>query len=129
MPHRLIADADADTARTELLAVAQRSLDSVLAEPIADCIMTAPDGAPCIEARTTTDLEHSLGMTGGSIFHGELSWPWRAEAAPDDPASRWGVGTPHPRILWCGSAAQRGGAVSGIGGQNAAMAALEILGR
>jgi phytoene dehydrogenase-like protein len=30
-------------------------------------------------------------------------------------------------VLLCGSSAQRGGAVSGIGGQNAAMAALEIL--
>ena len=29
----------------------------------------------------------------------------------------------------CGSGARRGGAVSGIGGHNAAMAALEILGR
>jgi phytoene dehydrogenase-like protein len=35
------------------------------------------------------------------------------------------VGTGHPRILLCGSGAQRGGAVSGLGGHNAAMALLE----
>ncbi|WP_159502467.1 NAD(P)/FAD-dependent oxidoreductase [Microbacterium sp. 18062] len=128
VPHRLVADADAVAARAELLAAAQRSLNGVLAEPIADCILTAPDGAPCIEARTTADLEHTLGMTGGNIFHGDLSWPW-ADDADDDPARRWGVGTRHPRVLVCGSAARRGGAVSGIGGQNAAMAALEILAR
>ena len=38
-----------------------RSLDSVLAEPIADCVYEAPDGSPCVEARTTADLEESLG--------------------------------------------------------------------
>ena len=129
VPHRLIADADPVAARAELLAAAQRSLDSVLAEPIADCVMTTPDGTPCIEARTTADLEGTLGMTGGNIFHGDLAWPWLDAADDDDPARRWGVATSHPQILMCGAAAQRGGAVSGIGGQNAAMAALEILAR
>ena len=38
---------------------------------------------------------------------------------------RWGVATEHERILLCGSGAQRGGAVSGLGGHNAAMAVLE----
>jgi phytoene dehydrogenase-like protein len=32
------------------------------------------------------------------------------------------VATAHERILLCGSGARRGGAVSGIGGHNAAMA-------
>ena len=53
-----------------------------------------------------------------------------AEAVEDDepldtPARRWGVATEHDRILVCGSASRRGGAVSGIGGHNAAMAVLE----
>ncbi len=44
----------------------------------------------------------------------------------DTPAQRWGVATTHgDRILLCGSGAVRGGAVSGIGGHNAAMAVLE----
>ncbi|MFJ4160924.1 phytoene desaturase family protein [Microbacterium testaceum] len=128
VPHRLIDDTDAVAAGARLLAAAQASLDSVLAEPLRDCILQAPDGRLCIEARTTRDLEESLNMIGGDIFHGALSWPWLSAPA-DSPADNWGVATPHARVLLCGSSAQRGGAVSGIGGQNAAMAALEILRR
>jgi phytoene dehydrogenase-like protein len=129
VPHRLIADRDRDAARAELLRAAQASLDSVLAEPIADCVYQAPDGSPCIEAKTTADLESSLGMVGGDIFHGELSWPWALDDEPlTTPAARWGVSTTHERVLVCGAGARRGGAVSAIGGHNAAMAALELLG-
>lgn len=133
VPHRLIDGEDPVAAGARLLAAAQRSLDSVLAEPLRDCIVEAPDGRLCIEARTTSDLERSLGMVGGDIFHGALAWPWREgtserDAASLGPAERWGVETGHARVLICGSSARRGGAVSGIGGQNAAMAALEILG-
>ncbi|MDW4571739.1 NAD(P)/FAD-dependent oxidoreductase [Microbacterium sp. M3] len=128
VPHRLVAGRDPDAARTTLLAAAQRSLDSVLAEPLADCLYEAPDGTPCVEARTTADLERSLGMTGGDIFHGPLSWPWADDDEPlDHPARRWGVATAHERVLVCGSASRRGGAVSGLGGHSAAMAALELL--
>ena len=111
MPHRLVADRDRDAARAELLQAAQASLDSVLAEPIADCVYEAPDGSPCIEAKTTADLESSLGMVGGDIFHGALSWPWAEddEALPTA-AARWGVSTEHERVLLCGvgRAARRG---------------------
>ena len=128
VPHRLVADADQDAVRAELLRAAQATLDSVLAEPIADVVYTAPDGTPCIEAKTTADLESELGMIGGDIFHGPLSWPWAEDDEPlDTPAQRWGVATAHPTLLLCGSGARRGGAVSGIGGHNAAMAALELL--
>ncbi|MDL9981258.1 phytoene desaturase family protein [Microbacterium sp. ASV49] len=129
VPHRLVDGQDNDAMRAALLEAAQASLDSVLAEPIADCVYLAPDGTPCIEARTTADLEESLALSGGDIFHGALSWPW-AEDADDlsTPAGRWGVATAHESILVCGSGARRGGAVSGIGGHNAAMAALELLG-
>ena len=128
VPHRLTRDADPDALRATLLTAAQRTLDSVLAEPIADCLYEAPDGTPCIEARTTADLEESLGMVGGDIFHGSLDWPWAGDdEALDTPAEQWGVATAFPRILLCGSGARRGGAVSGIGGHNAAMAARAIL--
>lgn len=127
-PHRLVTDADPDAVRGELLDAAQRSLDAVLAEPLEGCLYEAPDGTPCIEARTTGDLEASLGMRGGDIFHGSLDWPWADDDEPlDSPAARWGVATAHERVLVCGSGARRGGAVSGIGGHNAAMAALELL--
>ncbi|WP_312678208.1 NAD(P)/FAD-dependent oxidoreductase [Microbacterium sp.] len=129
VPHRLTADADADAYRDAVLDAAQASLDSVLAEPIADCVYRAPDGSACIEVKTTADLESALGMAGGDIFHGPLAWPWAADDDPlDTPAARWGVATGHERVLLCGSGARRGGAVSGIGGHNAAMAALELLG-
>ena len=129
VPHRLVQDADSDAARAALLRAARATLDSVLAEPIDDCLVEAPDGTPCIEARTTSDLEDALGMIGGDIFHGALSWPWAEDDdALDTPARRWGVATAHPRVLLCGSSSRRGGAVSGIGGHNAAMAALELLG-
>ncbi|NNH03597.1 NAD(P)/FAD-dependent oxidoreductase [Microbacterium ulmi] len=129
VPHRLVKDRDQDAARSALLAAAERSLDSVLAEPIADVLFEAPDGTPCVEARTTADLEESLGMVGGDIFHGPLSWPWAGDDEPlETPAERWGVATRHERVLMCGSGSRRGGAVSGLGGHSAAMAALELLG-
>ncbi len=64
-------------------------------------------------------------MTGGNIFHGALDWPFAEDDDPlDTPARQWGVDTAHDRIMLCGSGARRGGAVSGIGGHNAAMAVL-----
>ncbi|QIM16819.1 NAD(P)/FAD-dependent oxidoreductase [Leucobacter insecticola] len=129
VPDRLVNAENNEQLREKLLVAAQRSLDSVLAEPIADCLYIAPDGTPCIEARTTLDLEESLGMIGGDIFHGGLSWPWAADDEDlSTPAARWGVATQLPNVLVCGSGARRGGAVSGLGGHNAAQAALEILG-
>lgn len=132
VPHRLVQNADANASRTELLAAAQASLDAVLAEPIEDVFYRSPDGSACVEARTTLDLERSLGMIGGDIFHGALSWPWHEDDLgpdPDGPAARWGVSSAHARVLLCSAGARRGGGVSGVGGQNAAMAALEILAR
>jgi phytoene dehydrogenase-like protein len=119
-PHRLGATA-ADLQRAVL-----DSLDSVLAEPIEGLLMTDAHGRPCIETKTTADLESTLGMPGGHIFHGALSWPFvENDASLASPAERWGVATAHPRILLCGSGSRRGGAVSGLGGHSAAMAVLE----
>ncbi|BBZ12266.1 phytoene dehydrogenase [Mycobacterium branderi] len=103
------------------------SLNSVLAEPIQDVLMDDVNGRPCIETITTLDLEKTLNMPGGNIFHGGLCWPFADDDDPlDTPARQWGVATAHPRILLCGSGARRGGAVSGIGGHNAAMAVLNL---
>lgn len=104
------------------------SLNSVLVEPIQDLLMTDAHGRPCIETTTTVDLQRTLGMTAGNIFHGGLSWPFADDDDPlDSPARQWGVATAHARIMLCGSGARRGGAVSGIGGHNAAMAVLASL--
>ncbi|GAA0986690.1 NAD(P)/FAD-dependent oxidoreductase [Acrocarpospora macrocephala] len=116
MPARLFTTPEAkDLAVTRTLA----SINTVLAEPIENCLLTTPDGQPCLEAKTPLDLERDVALPGGHIFHGDLSWPYA-----EDDHDPWGVETAHPRILRCGASARRGGGVSGIPGHNAAMAAL-----
>jgi Phytoene dehydrogenase and related proteins len=125
-PDRLVDAGNNDARRAEFQDAVLRSLDAVLGEPLADLVLTDGDGRPCIETKTTLDLEHALRMPGGNIFHGPLDWPFAEDDADlSTPARRWGVATEHDRILRCASGAQRGGAVSGLGGHNAAMAVLE----
>ncbi|TFB87460.1 NAD(P)/FAD-dependent oxidoreductase [Cryobacterium algoricola] len=125
-PNRWLSDENNDATRERLQEAVLASLNSVLAEPIEDLLLTDAAGRPCIETKTTLDLEHALNMPGGNIFHGPLEWPFLEDDAPrGTPAERWGVATRHPRILVCGAGARRGGGVSGIGGHNAAMAVLE----
>jgi phytoene dehydrogenase-like protein len=118
MPARLFAR---DGAKDAALAATLRSLDSVLAEPILDCVWRMPDGEPCIEAKTPLELEAELGMPGGNIFHRDVQWPF---AEDESEIGRWGVETAHANVLLCGAGARRGGGVSGIPGHNAAMALL-----
>ncbi|WP_295122098.1 NAD(P)/FAD-dependent oxidoreductase [uncultured Leifsonia sp.] len=125
-PDRWLTDDNNDATRQRLQDAVLASLNSVLAEPVESLLLTDADGNPCIETKTTRDLEHALNMPGGNIFHGPLSWPFAEDGDPlASPAERWGVATRHERILLCGSGARRGGAVSGLGGHNAAMAVLE----
>ena len=124
-PPEVFAD---PAAKDEALQRAVAGLNSYLSDPIESVLATDANGNPCIEAKTPQDIEEALGMPGGHIFHGDLSWPWlEDEERAHDPAHRWGVATKHPRILLCGSGARRGGAVSGIAGHNAAQAVLAIL--
>lgn len=120
MPARLFVE-DNERARAQALEATLRSLNSVLAEPVEDCLLRGPDGRPCLEARTPLDLEDDLGLPQGHIFHRDLSWPF---AEHEDEVGRWGVETEYPRVLLCGAGARRGGGVSGIPGHNAAMAVL-----
>ena len=109
------------------LAVARAlaSLDEHLAEPIESCLTRDSDGNPCIEAKVPQDVESDLAMPGGHIYHGDLEWPWASNRARlDTPAQQWGVATDVDSVLLCGSGARRGGAVSGLGGHNAAQALL-----
>ncbi|PRC43404.1 hypothetical protein C6A85_000000105515, partial [Mycobacterium sp. ITM-2017-0098] len=125
-PHSLTISGTPERLRDTLTSAVLTSLNSVLAEPIHDVLWEDSAGRLCIEAKTTSDLETSLGMTNGNIFHGALSWPFAEDDEPlDTAAQRWGVGTAHERVLLCGSGSRRGGAVSGIGGHNAAMAVLQ----
>jgi len=120
LPARLFA-ADNDAVREQALQATLRSLDSVLAEPILDCVWRDADGRPCVEARTPLDLEAELGLPGGNIFHRDLAWPF---AESDEEVGTWGVETDDRGLLICGAGARRGGGVSGIPGRNAAMAVL-----
>ena len=114
--------ADNDGMRERALAATLASLDSVLAEPVLDCVWRDPAGRPCVEARTPLDLEAELGLPSGNIFHRDLTWPF---AETDAEVGTWGVETDDPRLLICGAGARRGGGVSGVPGRNAAMAVLE----
>ena len=60
VPHRLLERFGNDELRERLQAAVLASLDSVLAEPIADVIATDAAGRPCIETKTTLDLEEAL---------------------------------------------------------------------
>jgi phytoene dehydrogenase-like protein len=116
---------DRPEAKDEAVRNAIAAVDEHLEEPLLDCVLRAPDGSLCLEAKVPQDVEADLAMPGGHIFHGDLAWPWAANReALDTPAQQWGVATDVPSVLLCGSGARRGGAVSGLGGHNAAMAVL-----
>lgn len=112
-------------ARTAAIRAALASINEVLAEPIESVIARDKSGAMCIEAKVPQEVEADLAMPGGHIFHGDLEWPWAPNRARlETPAEQWGVQTDSASVLLCGSGARRGGAVSGLGGHNAAMAVL-----
>jgi phytoene dehydrogenase-like protein len=105
----------------EALASVLRSLDSVLAEPIEDCLLRGPNGQPCLEVKTPLDLEDELALPRGNIFHRDLAWPFAEDEAE---AGGWGTETGIANVHLGGAGARRGGGVSGIPGRNAAMAVL-----
>ena len=120
MPARLFGG-DPEGAKRDAVAAALQSVNSVLAEPIQDCLALDANGAPCLEALTPPELESELGMPGGHIFHRDLTWPF---AESDEEVGQWGVETRHANVWLCGAGARRGGCVSGIPGHNAARAVL-----
>jgi phytoene dehydrogenase-like protein len=100
------------------------SLNQWLEEPLEDCLALARDGSRCIESKSPVDIEESLGMYRGNIFHDAPTFPFADHA---EQAGSWGVETEFNNVFLCGSSAQRGGAVSGIPGHNAAMKVLGSL--
>lgn len=122
MPYSLFT-ADNEATRAQALQGYLAGINQYLAEPIEDCLALDADGKPCIEAMSSVDLEEKIHLPKGNIFHGDLSWPFVED---ESQAGTWGVETAHPNVLLCGSAALRGGAVSGIPGRSAAM---KVLGR
>lgn len=115
-PDELFTGANAPS-REDILIAAFATLDSVLAEPIEQCLYRDSDGNPCIEVNTTVDIAADLNIPTGNIFHTPLEWPWAQEPSQ---VGTWGVETDDPRIVMGGSGARRGGGVSGVPGHNAA---------
>ena len=104
--------------RQEAVRRVMAQLDAHLEEPLLDCLARDAHGDPCLQAASPLDVEASLAMPGGHIFHGDLSWP---VARTPDEVGGWGVTTSHPRIVSASSGGTvRGGAVSGLGGYAAA---------
>ena len=102
-----------------------KSMNQWLDEPLEDCLALARDGGRCIESKSPVDIEDSLGMYHGNIFHDAPTFPF---AARKEEVGAWGVETEYENVFLCGSSAHRGGAVSGIPGHNAAMKVLQCLG-
>jgi phytoene dehydrogenase-like protein len=100
------------------------SIDQWLEEPLEDCLAVARDGSLCIESKSPVDIEESLGLYHGNIFQDAPTFPF---ASSEEQVGTWGVETQWKDVFLCGSSAQRGGAVSGIPGHNAAMKVLEVL--
>ncbi len=93
MPDSLFVS-DRAAQREEAVRRAVAAVDVHLEEPLMDCVLTGPDGKPCIEAKVPQDVEDDLAMPGGHIFHGDLEWPWASNRqALDTPAQQWGVAT------------------------------------
>jgi len=114
--------ADPVGTRDEAVRRVVAQLDEHLTEPLAGCLAVDAEGRPCLQASSPLDVEASLAMPGGHIFHGDLSWPVAV-----DPGDPWGVATAHPRVVAASSGGTvRGGAVSGLGGFAAAQ---HLLGR
>ena len=110
--------ADPVGTRREAVRRVVAQLDAHLEEPLLDCLARDATGEPCLQAASPLDVEASLAMPGGHIFHGDLAWP---VAASREEVGTWGVATEHPRIVAASSGGTvRGGAVSGLGGYAAA---------
>jgi phytoene dehydrogenase-like protein len=115
---------DNKTLRKEAETKFLSSMNQWLEEPLEDCLAVGRDGSLCIESKSPVDIEDSLGMYHGNIFHDAPTWPFAEGKAQ---AGKWGVETEFENVFLCGSSAQRGGAVSGIPGHNAARKVLETI--
>ncbi len=112
------AQAKKKSVRNKYLAQINEFLD----DDIYDCLASDKKGELCVELKTPQDIEESVGLPRGHIFHEDLQWPF-AETASE--VGTWGTETDHPRLYMASSAAKRGGGVSAITGRNAAMALLQ----
>jgi phytoene dehydrogenase-like protein len=121
-PYRLFVS-DNEGMKQEALSRLLRQLNRYLIDPIEECLARDSSGNLAIEIKSPVDLEDAIGLPLGNIFHADLTFPWRE----DHESIRWGSETDDETIYLAGAGSRRGGGVSGVGGQNAAMAILEKL--
>jgi phytoene dehydrogenase-like protein len=104
-----------------------------LREPFGDRVISliaeyAPNIRSIVEHRqvlSPLDLERRFGITGGNIFHGEMSLDQMFVMRPVAGWARYR--TPVPGLYLCGSGAHPGGGVMGAPGYNAAREILKDL--
>ncbi|MBI2371435.1 MAG: NAD(P)/FAD-dependent oxidoreductase [Deltaproteobacteria bacterium] len=103
-----------------------RTLGEAYADRVLDCLAEyAPNIKGAVLHRqvlTPLDLEEEFGMTGGHIFHGEMSLDQLFSLRPLAGWARYR--TPVPGLYLCGSGTHPGGGVTGAPGHNAARAIL-----
>lgn len=76
-----------------------------------------------MDVETPADLESRFGLTGGHIFHGEMTLDQQFVLRP---VPGWGrYRTPIPGLYLCGSGSHPGGGITGAPGYNGARAVLE----
>lgn len=110
-----------------------RSWDDGLREAFADRVVAklaeyAPNLPGAIIARqmlSPVDLERRFGLTGGNIFHGEITPDQSFNLRPLSGFADYR--TPLDGLYLCGSGAHPGGGVTGIPGHNAAQVVLADL--
>jgi phytoene dehydrogenase-like protein len=108
-----------------------RSWDDGLREEFADRVLAtlaeyAPNMRDAVIARqmlAPVDLERRVGLTGGHIFHGEITPDQSFNLRPLSGCADYR--TPLPGLYLCGSGAHPGGGVTGIPGHNAAQVVLQ----
>ncbi|HRC77509.1 MAG TPA: NAD(P)/FAD-dependent oxidoreductase, partial [Kouleothrix sp.] len=108
-----------------------RSWDDGLREEVADRIIAklaeyAPNITSAVIARqmlSPVDLERRFGLTGGNIFHGEITPDQAFNLRPISGYADYR--TPLAGLYLCGSGAHPGGGVTGIPGHNAAHVVIE----
>jgi phytoene dehydrogenase-like protein len=112
-------------AKDELVEMYFDAFDLVCVGSFREHLALDANGQVCVEVASPVDLEEDLRLPKGNIFQGDLSWPWAEPETPNGyQVGQWGVETMRQNVLICGSRAKRGGAVSGVGGHNAAHALL-----
>ena len=97
MPARLFP-ADPAGAREQALVATLGSIDAVLAEPLAGCLLPDADGRPCLEVKTPADLEAEVGLPGATSGMG--IWPGRSRMT----RPTWAAGEWRRRTHGCWSA-------------------------